>query len=489
MAQSADPGVGVFLVGDHPKLIAALLKQSGLRLVGQVPNVTLLLPLLRDIPAGILLLTEGALEDWPLGQAVPRIRALNRRLRLAVVGDGAGEEVPGGLDWAFGHKATPSNVARALAAGPVDPGAATDAAGGLSFGASAPGAGAGGPGDGLAGDVPVGTAVNTATTRAVAAGAAANSMTAGATAVPEAMGRLLRVFALAARDPLTRTRGAAGQPRDDAGAGRNSILASTSASDSVRPAVVAVCGPKGGVGRTTLAVNLAVALARLHPGLALLVDLNLHAADAGLHLDLLEGPTLIDALPFLQEGSVEAILPYIQEHRASGLRVLLGPPRPELGDLVRREAAAPLVEVLRRRFPLIVVDLPAGCGDDVRVHVRQANHILLVTTLDPAALRQARFALEALEAPEQARVALVANRVRSDGPLSRWQAEDFLGIPIMAELPEDSAGLDQALLTGEPFQLRSGGLADRFDEVLQTLGLTQAKLGLPPRWRLRLGWR
>ncbi|MCL5676572.1 MAG: AAA family ATPase, partial [Firmicutes bacterium] len=210
----------IFLVGDSPELAAAVLRQGGLRLSGQVPNLTFLLPLVRDCPADVLLITREGLDDWPPEQALPRLRALNPQLRLAVVlqpGEGAA-----GADWSFGPQTTPGQMLRAILAGPEPPG---------------------GP----------------------------DSPLAGATGRPPE--GLLRLFA---RSPAGETAGNSTAPIVDAGPPSRPA-----------PAVVAFCGPKGGVGKTTLAANLAAALARDGARSVLLVDLSLRSADVGVHLDLL----------------------------------------------------------------------------------------------------------------------------------------------------------------------------------------------------------
>lgn len=437
----------IFLVGDDPALVAAILRQDGLRLAGQVPNMTLLLPLIRDCPADTLLLTAAAFEDWPPAQALPRVRAINPALRLALVLDAATEletdqDSPqaaaggrsSGPDWRFPPHMTPAQVARALLAG---------APAGLV---------AGGRPAGFAEDGP-----------------------------PK---RLLRLFVRAGRST------AATPVATPAAAQPDAVLDLPPS-----PTVLAVFGPKGGSGKTTVAVNLAAALAVLHPGRVLLVDLNLRSADVGLHLDLLDGPTLVDALPFAAAADAAALLPYVQEHRGTGLRVLLGPPRADLGELVKSEAMVGLIRTLQQRFPLVVLDLAAGSGEDVLQYLKQADRVLLVTTLDPAALRQTKLGLEAVRAGCEAvleRTLLVANRVRTGGALSRGQAEDFLGIHAAGELPEDVLGVGQALAVGEPAVLRrpDTDLAWQVEDVLRQIGLAvRPRPRTAVSWLNRFAWR
>lgn len=410
--------LGVFLVGTAPPYLAAILAHPGLRLAGQVPRFTMMLPLLRDCPADVLLFSRSSLDGWPLDQAVPRVRDINPGLLLAVLLDGAGDPPHVEMDWVFENGAVPEVVAAQLAAGPAGPA----------------------PPDPPAQEV-------------IQPG-------------------LLRLFARAPQPSFPPTPAVPDEePR------------------MVPPALLAVCGPKGGVGKTTVAVGLASILARLSRGSTALVDLDLQGADVGAHLDLLDGPTLVDALPYASESQGERAIAYLQEHRPTGMRVFLGPPRPDLAEVVQGEGTGGLVRLLRRRFPFVILDAPAGTGD-MPDYLLGADRFLLVTTLDPPSLRRCRIWLDALgqrhpEAGE--RVVVVANRVRPGQPVLRHQAEDFLGLPIRVEVPEDGPAASRALEAGVPAAVGNPGssLAVGLVKLAQVLGLLTGSTVPPQAWLTR----
>lgn len=410
--------VGVFLVGAATEYLAAILEHPSLRVVGQVPRFTMMLPLLRDCPANILLLSPASLEGWPLDQAVPRIRDLNPTLRLAILQEQAEVSPQVQAEWMFRPGVLPAEVAARLAAGPGYP------------------------------EPP-------------------------APPTPEAVpSSLISLFTRAPRvtPPPTET-----APDED--------------TRLVPPALLAVCGPKGGVGKTTLAVGLAAILAQAARGSAVLLDLDLQGADAGAHLDLLEGPTLVDALPYASENQAERALAYLQEHKATGLRVLLGPPRPDLAEVVQGDGVAELVRLFRRRFPYVVLDVPAAAGD-LPDYLLAADRIILVTTLDPPALRRCRIWLDSLRQhnPEmEERVMVTLNRVRPGLAISRHQAEEFLGAPIGSEVPEDETTAARALEAGVPAVVDSPGsqLAGGLVRLAKALGAPATPATSPQGWLTR----
>ncbi|HCC32970.1 MAG TPA: hypothetical protein DEQ28_03585 [Clostridiales bacterium] len=220
--------------------------------------------------------------------------------------------------------------------------------------------------------------------------------------------------------------------------------------------VVAIASPKGGVGKTFLATNLAVTLAARTPARVVLVDLDLNSADVGVHLDLLEGPTLVDLLPYLPETGSADLGRFLVTHRISGLKVLLGPARAELGALVKVEHLRRIFEWLRRDYHFIFIDLPPdGGGELVQECTQAASRIILVTTTDAASLRQARLALEALQGQgvPQDRLLLVVNQVYDGCPVTLREVGSFLGIEPAGELVSDRRLVEEATLEGKPVVL------------------------------------
>ncbi len=227
------------------------------------------------------------------------------------------------------------------------------------------------------------------------------------------------------------------------------------------PQIISVFSPKGGVGKTCLAVNLAVVLARISSQPTVLVDLDLFAADVGAQLDFLGGPTLVDLIPELSGLGPEGVGRFLREQRESGLRVLVGPERPELADLVTREALVRILELLACKHRYIVLDHPSDPGSDLLYEFLERSHqIFLVTTLEATSLRQVRLSLQTLRRLRisiEDRVSIVANQVYSRSPLSIKEAEGLLEFPISASVPEDRRGIEESVFSAKPMGLALGG--------------------------------
>ena len=209
-----------------------------------------------------------------------------------------------------------------------------------------------------------------------------------------------------------------------------------------RAIVLAVTSGKGGVGKTNLSINVAVALTRLGHRVAI-ID-----ADFGLgNVDVMLGLTPeVHVAPVL---SGEKCLSEVLIEGPCGLQVLpagsgVQPMTALTGE--QRERLAAAIEQARASFDYVIIDTAAGISDNVVETLLLAEHVILVTSLDPAALVDAYALAKVLwKAAPAARIGLVVNGVRDgvEGRLAFRQidlaAERFLGhrLTYFGFIPED----------------------------------------------------
>src|SRR5436190_17113137 len=144
------------------------------------------------------------------------------------------------------------------------------------------------------------------------------------------------------------------QPAQPAGDATRAIVPTRDGDEDREPGrVIAVFGPKGGVGRTTLAVNLAVAAATELGQRTCLVDGSFQFGDIGVLLNLNpKNKSIADLIPELEVGEPESLDTFLIKHSA-GINVLLAPPSPEMAELITPPITKRMLEALRASHDLV----------------------------------------------------------------------------------------------------------------------------------------
>ena len=172
--------------------------------------------------------------------------------------------------------------------------------------------------------------------------------------------------------------------------------------------IVACYSPKGGVGKTTLAVNLAYALATLNKKIAL-IDLSLQVGEVGVFLDIAKGDTIAD---MVEEHSFElsTIKSYLIRHQ-SGIQVMLSSSSPEYAELIQPVHINAILSSLRTEFDYVIIDMGVAFGDCAIAAMETADAILLVVNEDIASLHDAKRSIKVLEAlNQQDKLKIVVNK-------------------------------------------------------------------------------
>jgi pilus assembly protein CpaE len=241
--------------------------------------------------------------------------------------------------------------------------------------------------------------------------------------------------------------------------------------------VVAVFSPKGGVGRTTIAVNLAVAAAQGGKKVAL-IDASFQFGDVGVLLNLNpRNKSIADLAGELQNGEAESLDTFMISH-SSGIRVLLAPPSPEQAELIGPSSVKKVIERARSDFDLIVVDCPSSFNDSTLAVLDEADLILTLLTLEITSVKNMRLFLEVCEqlgyGPEKIR--LVLNRADSTLGIRVADVEHSIGRKVDHTIVSDGRSVVYALNRGVPFFL-----SNREAQVSQDISrLAAAVTGPPP---------
>jgi pilus assembly protein CpaE len=217
--------------------------------------------------------------------------------------------------------------------------------------------------------------------------------------------------------------------------------------------ILTVFSPKGGTGCSTLAINLAVALAQQKQGNKVaLVDASLQFGDVAVLLNLQVARSIVDLVPHIDELDGEMLETVLVPH-GSGVKVLLAPPRPELADQVTPSLVEKVLTGLRNLMSYVVVDTNSIINDITLTTLDLADRIVLVTTPDIPSIKDAKLFFEVADALEypSSKTILILNK--SD-PHSGIRAEDIqasIKHPIVAQLPLDERTATSAANYGVPY--------------------------------------
>jgi pilus assembly protein CpaE len=242
--------------------------------------------------------------------------------------------------------------------------------------------------------------------------------------------------------------------------------------------VVAVFGPKGGVGRTTLAVNLAVAAATELGQRTCLVDASFQFGDVGVLLNLNpKNKSIADLIPELEHGVLESTDAFVINHSA-GIRVLLAPPSPEMAELITPVAAKRMIEGLRADHDLVVVDCMSSFNDTTLAILDLADTVLTMLSLEITSIKNIRLFLEVADQLGYGsdKVRLVLNRADSSLGIRVADVEHSIGRRVDHTIVSDGRSVVYALNRGVPFFL-----SNREAQVSQdVLRLASAVVGNRP---------
>lgn len=199
--------------------------------------------------------------------------------------------------------------------------------------------------------------------------------------------------------------------------------------------VVTLFSPKGGVGRTTLAYNIAVALGQNHR--VCLIDGSLQFSDLR---GLLRVPAVAPSIVNLPTDRIrEQDLGDVTWRDPSGIDLLLAPPRVEMAEMVTTRDIEKVLSLLRQLYEFVIIDTRAALSEDVLVFLDSADLILQVLTYDSMAIRSLAMAGETFQAIgyPPSKIATILNRSDASGGFDKADVEGAIGSRIDYEVVSD----------------------------------------------------
>ncbi len=214
--------------------------------------------------------------------------------------------------------------------------------------------------------------------------------------------------------------------------------------------VITVFSPKGGVGKTTMAVNLALALTERGARRVCLVDLDLAFGDVAITMQLFPSHTIEHAIG--SEGSLDQeMVGSLLTRHADSMMVLAAPAQPDVRDRITAPLVATLVRTLKETFDYVVIDTAPAFDEQTLTALDETDECVIVATLDVPTLKNVKVAIETLDLLDIARDHrhLLLNRADEAVGLGPDKVETILGMAVATQVAT-SVDIAAATNAGSP---------------------------------------
>jgi len=200
-----------------------------------------------------------------------------------------------------------------------------------------------------------------------------------------------------------------------------------------------VFSTKGGAGKSVVASNLAVLLARRSTRPVVLVDADLQFGDIAVMLKIVPEHTIVDAVANAHRLDAQLLQSLLVRHPSTGLQVLPAPLEPAFADQVSAANLVSIVQVLRQFCGHIVIDTPAQFNDVVLALLEETTDILVIAGMDIPNIKNVKLGLQTLRLlnTPMSKVKLVLNRANSKVRLDVSEVERTLGVRADSLIPSD----------------------------------------------------
>lgn len=256
-----------------------------------------------------------------------------------------------------------------------------------------------------------------------------------------------------------------------------------------RGRLIAVLSPKGGSGKTTVAVNVATAISQVAPNRTLLIDYDCQFGDVATSLGMTPERTLTDLgnLPHLDATSVKM---FMTRDQSGSLLVLPSSSSPEEADHIDKAVAEELLDIMLHEFDYIVVDTAAGIDERSLAAIGFATDLILIANMDVSSVRNLIKELKILDRlgkPSQIRH-FVLNRVTADSGLKIDAIIDAVGIPISNQIATSSliqrqSNSGKTVVISDPKSTEAKSFVNLAHKFLSPEDLSAAVSSKRRRWR------
>jgi pilus assembly protein CpaE len=216
--------------------------------------------------------------------------------------------------------------------------------------------------------------------------------------------------------------------------------------------VLSVCSPKGGIGRTTTAVNLAATFAKMGKKVGVL-DANLQFGDMNMHFDIRPNGTLYEWVKEEYERHSFSIDKYLVQHE-SGVSILPAPLRPEFFEMITEDHIEKVIEEMKMRFDILIIDTSSYLSEVHLKCLERSDECLLLVTNELPVLKRSKLYIEALDSFQiREKIKVIYIRGTKNKQVDQRKLERILETAVFEILPSQEAVISQSVNLGIPVVL------------------------------------
>jgi pilus assembly protein CpaE len=217
-----------------------------------------------------------------------------------------------------------------------------------------------------------------------------------------------------------------------------------------RGEMIVFASAKGGVGKTVISVNMAVALAKKGFSTCIL-DGDFQFGDVNLALDIQPKLTISDMVQDIESLNNDMLSNYLQSHDSS-LKVLSAPLKPEYAELITPSSIQTISEKILGQNDYLIVDLSTGLSEQNISFMELAYKIFIVTDLEMAALKNAKTMIKTLNTLDMSeKIRVIVNRGNMESVIKFKDVAGILEIEDMLYISNDFKIVSKSFNIGIPF--------------------------------------
>lgn len=218
------------------------------------------------------------------------------------------------------------------------------------------------------------------------------------------------------------------------------------------PKVITVFSTKGGVGKTTIAVNTAISIAKETGDKVAIIDLDLQFGDIAVMLDIAPTKTIVDLIEDISNINSDILKEYTTQY-LQGIDILPAPIKPEYAEYVNSSHIEKIIGIMKKEYQYIVIDTPTSFDDVTLSALDISDKILFVSNMDLVSIKNVRLGLDVMDSLNYSdqKVKLVINKGNQRYGIKFKDLQEAFKKEINAVIPEDNKTIITSINKGYPF--------------------------------------